>query len=327
MRGSLFLLDPLLNFSWLLAPIIILWLNIITIMRVFLLTVVGILLTKLSFAQPVQGIIEMGKYYRQFMLRNSPPDNVVSSFATYTDTELAYTAKFIKETLVTNNKLLTPEFLNRPNDKDLKYIFIVRQVNYNIRKENPEDNDVLVKELLNKEIPVNELVDAYYSIFFSSVGNKLQPFDLSNVNFEINNYHLKNDTEKGIFFLESMNLNGTTIWGYINIAKPPRYQEALNYINRYPKYNGSLYYQYLDFSFPDFKLKITSEKKEESFKEYYINKFYDTLLNHLISLNKTGADEKLKNDLILGSILKERNYFKYSKYKDILNSIFSEKKL
>src|ERR1035437_8511640 len=52
-------------------------------------------------------------------------------------------------------------------------------------------------------------------------------------------------------------------------------------------------------------------------KAYYNNKLYDTLLSHLICLNKERANEKDINNLLLGSILKDNNLYKYSKQKEI----------
>ena len=292
-------------------------------MKKILLVLALILLGSSSFAQINEGLIEMGKYYRQFMFRNSPPASVLKDFEKYNNTELENTANFIKEALTNDNNLMTEKFLIRPDNKDLKYIYIVEHINYNVRKDNPEDNDQLIKELNDKDISDNELVDTYYSMLFDGYGNKIKPYDLSGVNFELNKYGLKNDTEKGIFFLQSMNFNGTTIWGYINIPKPPRYEKAFELISRFPKYNGSLYYQYLDLSFPDFKISIELDKKPQSYKEYYINKYYETLLNHLSCLNALNHSKDEIYDLILGSILKESNYYKYSKKEGELKKLLS----
>jgi len=289
-------------------------------MKKLLIALPLILLGYSSFAQVNDGLIELGKNYRQFMLRNSPPGSVVEDFKKYNNTDLEFVANFTKETLLSGN-LISDKFLRRPDDKDLKYIYIIREVNYNVRKEKPEDNDQLVKKTLDKNISTNELLDCYYSILFTAYGNKVKPYDLSKVNFELNKYGFKNDTEKGIFFLQSMRFNGTMIWGYINIVKPPRYDEALNYIYRFPKYNGSPYYQYLDLNFPDFKMTITTDAKPQSYKEYYIDKYYETLLSQLACLNNLNKSQDDIYDLVLGSLLKESNFYKYSKREDDLKKL------
>jgi hypothetical protein len=59
----------------------------------------------------------------------------------------------------------------------------------------------------------------------------------------------------------------------------------------------------------------------QSYKSYYIDKFYEVLLFHLISLYKEGGSEKEKYDFLFGSILKEQNLYKDTKYKSTLEDI------
>ena len=281
-------------------------------MRYIILSILILSSGQTLFGQVNDGLIELGKAYRQFMFRNNPPEAVLASLGKYDETELAFVADFIKETITPHSDILSGKYLNRPTDKDLKLIFIVERINVNVRKDNPEDNNKLIESLSKKDIAAHELVDNYYSMVFAACGNKLQPYDMSQTDFQLNNYGLKNDTERGIFFLQSMRLNGMVIFGFINIVKPPNYTKALDFINKYPQYNGSPYYQFIDLNFPDFKMNIESETKPQSYKEYYIDKYYETLLSHLECLVQTGDKEKIY-DLVLGSILKEEIYFKYAK--------------
>ena len=268
-------------------------------------------------------LVELAKIYRNFMFRNSPTATTFEQLTEIKSSELANSVKFIKETITTNNKLTSTEFLKLPDVKTLKYVYIIRRINWNIREETPRDNNELISELLEKEIPRYELIDSYYDMLFSGVGNKNRPFDLSNIDFQMNKYDLKDDTEKGIFFLKAMDLCGTLIWGYMNIVKPPNYKKALQFIEKYPKFNGQPYYQYLDFGFPDFEMKIVKDKEKESYKSYYLNKYYNTLLSHLECLSQKKKYKEKRNDLLLGSILKEENYYKYSKKKNVLEGLFT----
>ncbi len=267
-------------------------------------------------------LVELAKIYRNFMFRNSPNETTFEQLDKIESNELIATTKFIKETISTNNKLTTEEFLKLPDEQTMKFIYIVRRINWNIREENPKDNNDLISELSKKSIPRYELIDSYYDMLFSGIGNKNKPFDLSEVNFKMSNYELKDDTEKGIFFLKAMDLCGTSIWGYMNIVKPPNYKKAMEYIEKFPKFNGQPYYQHLDFGFADFDMKIEKDKEEESYKSYYINKYYDTLLYHLACLSQKKKQKETRTDLLLGSILKEENYYKYSKKKAVLDSLF-----
>ena len=49
-------------------------------------------------------------------------------------------------------------------------------------------------EWRNKNVSRYELIENYYSMVFTGIGNKNQPFDLSNVDFVIDNYNLEDET-------------------------------------------------------------------------------------------------------------------------------------
>jgi len=262
-------------------------------------------------------LIELAKVYRNFMFRNNATDYAFEKLEKINSSELQKTVDFIKETITTNNNLATDKFLTLPDEGTLYQIYIIRRINWNIREENPRDNNELILELQNRSVPRYELIDSYYSMLFSGFGNKNKPFDLSDIDFRIDNYGLKDDTEKGIFFLRTMKFCGSYIWGYMNVVKPPNYKKALQYINNYPKFNGQKYYQYLDFGFGDFEMEIEKDKGIESYKYYYINKYYQTLLYHMKCLNQKKKYKKERENLLLGSILKEENYYKYSKNKEM----------
>lgn len=271
-------------------------------------------------------LIDLGKAYKNFMFRNEPPKEFVKELQNNIPENLKVAANFIVQTLTTDNDLLKEQFLTLPDNSTLKFIYITEFVNYNMRKENPVDNNKLIDSLKTSNIPKNELVDTYYSMLFSSVGNKIKPFNFSKIDFKLNSYNLINDTEKGIFFLQCMRYCGSEIWGYMNIVKPPNTKKAFDYINKFPKFNGLKYFQFTDLNFPDFEMLIEEDKGKESYKSYYIDKYYDLLLYHLICLKKEGASEKDINDLLLGSLLEDRVFYKYTKNKEVLEGIFKEQK-
>lgn len=297
-------------------------------MRKTAFTLLALCLTIITFGQTnnSEKLIELGKTYKDFMFRNEPTKDVLKDLKKNVPENFKIANEFIVQTVTTKNKLLNQQFLSRPDNQTLKLIYIIRKINLNLREEKQIDNNKLIDSLTMKEIPIYELVDNYYGMLFTSVGNKNQPFNFSKIDFKLQDDKLKDDTEKGIFFLRCMDYCGTTIWGYMNVVKPPNTQKALDYINKFPKFNGRPYFQYTDFYFPDFEMKIVQDEDIQSYKSYYLNKFYETLLSHLICLNKENGTEKEKNDLLLGSILKERNLYKYTKYKETLEDIFKEQK-
>ncbi len=286
-------------------------------------------LTILSFGQDIENrkMIELGKTYKDFMFRNETPKQVFKDLKTNVPENLKTATEFIIQSITTKNKLLSTAYLSRPTNQVLKQIYIIRAINLNLREENQIDNKKLIDSLTSKEIPTYELVDNYYGMLFTAVGNKNQPFDLSKTDFKLNEYNLTDDTEKGILVLRAMSNCGMTIWGYMNVVKPANTKKAYDNIKKFPKINGRPYYQYTDFYFTDFEMKIIINEEIQSYKSYYLNKFYQTLLYHLECIYKESGSEKDKNDLLLGSILKEKNLYKYSKNKETLEGLFKEQKM
>lgn len=274
-------------------------------------------LTSITFGQVSenQKMIELGRTYKDFMFRNEPTKKDLKDIKSEIPENLKIASEFIVQTISNNNKLLSQTFISKPDDKTLKQIYIIRAINHNLREENKIDNNKLIDSLTKKNVPNYELIDNYYDMMFTAVGNKNQPFDLSKTDLKLEDYNLKDDTEKGILVLQAISFCGTTIWGYMNIVKPANTKKAFEYIIKFPKINGRQYYQYTDFYFTDFDMHIVKDKGIQSYKGYYLDKFYETLISHLICLNKEGAAEKERNDLLLGSILKESNLYKYTKYK------------
>jgi len=281
-----------------------------------------------SFGQKIENekLIELGKAYKDFMFTNEPPKLLILNLQIRSPQDLQPAVSFIVQTIRTNNELLNTKYLVLPDTSTLKFIYIIRHINYNLSEENPIDNIHLIDSLKALPIPRNELVDNYYSMLFTAVGNKNKPFNFSWVDFNLSQYNLANDTEKGIFYLECISNCGSEIWGYMNIVKPPNTKKALEYIKKFPKFNGVPYCQYTAFNFPDFEMIISSEEGKQRYKSYYIDKLYDVLLSHLVCLYDAKAKEKEINDLLLGSILKEKHLYKYSKRKETLESLFKEVK-
>lgn len=297
-------------------------------MKKITLTLLAINLTFLTFGQVTenQKMIELGKIYKDFMFRNNASKDILKEIKLDVPENLKVATEFIAQSITTKNKILSQPYLSRPDDKVLKQIYIIRAINLNLREENQIDNNKIIDSLSNKDIPSYELLDNYYEMLFTAVGNKNQPLDFSKTDIKLNDYNLKDDTEKGILVLQAISFCGTTIWGYMNIVKPPNTKRAYDQIKKFPKINGRPYFQYTDFYFPDFEMNIVKDEGMQSYKGYYLNKFYETLLSHLICLNKENGSEKDENDLLLGSILKERNLYKYTKYKETLENIFKEQK-
>ena len=291
-----------------------------------LLTAIAFILTLPVFSQDVPNdkLTDLAQAWNSFMLRSNPPKGFAKDLKAGMPENLQVTADFIGQTITSDNDLLKEKYLTLPDAGTLKNIFIIRAVTHNARQEYRIDNNKLIDSMKAADISRNELISNYYDMLFIAIGNKNKPFNMSRVNFNLNNYNLTNDTERGIFFLQCMSLCGSMIWGYINVVKPPNTATAYDYIRKYPKFNSLNYYQYTNLYFPDFE--ITINDKRESYKNFYIDKYYELLLNHMTVLQEEGANEEAIRDLILGSILKDQVLYKYSKKKDRLEKILQVRK-
>jgi len=271
-------------------------------------------------------IIEIAKIYHDFHFTTEPTKEDLKDLKSVVPGVSDKAAKFITQAITANNKLLTKPFLTLPDETTLKQLYMIGTLSQNLLEEEPIDNNHLLDSLTNQKIPRYELVDNYYDMMFLSVANKNKPFDLSAVNFMLKDYHLQDDTEKGILFLQCMDLCRMNIWGFMNVVNPPNTQKAYDGIKKFPRFNGQTYYRYADFNFQDFEMEIAKDKGKESYKGHYLNNYYETLLYHLLCLRKEGGTEEEHNDLLIGSILKEKKLYKYSKYKDTLEGLFKEYK-
>lgn len=268
-----------------------------------------------------QHIIELGKYYSEYMLSQEPSEEFNAKFATDFENDLQQATAFIKETVTKKNEILTDKFLKVPDSTTLKIIYIIGKLHQNPHLKSPKDPVKLVDSLKIAQIPMQELLDQYYQIIFASVGNKNLPFNLSKIDFNLNTYGLENDQYRGIFYLTCMEMCGNQIFGYMNIVNPPNTKKALSYIKKYPKFNGEPYYKYKNFEFDDFQMEILNDQGEESYKSYFITKLYSTLLSHLVCLKKENKSDKDINDLLLNSILNEESFYEFTVQKDLLESI------
>jgi hypothetical protein len=296
-------------------------------MKGLFLVLIGLLSGGIAIAAEADNdskLIELGKAYKDFMFRNDPPKSYLKSIKKDASEDLKQTAKFISETISPRSKVLSDGFLKLPDDVTLKAIYIVRQVSLNLKVDDPKDNNLLVDELKSASINHYELVDNYYSMLFTAVGNKRGVKELGKMDFQLKRLNLNDETKKGIFFLRCMSLCGRSIWGYMNVAKPRNTKLALEYIDNFPMFNGLKYYQYTDFYFSDFEMELNGEAGLESYKYHFINQLYETLIYHMICLREEGAENSEINDLLLGSIMRTENLYKYTEHTEVLNQIFKK---
>ena len=295
-------------------------------MRTLLIAIAVLSCSLSSIAQdiPNDKLTILAKAWSGFMLQNEPPKGYIKNLKANMPEGLQPAAEFISQTITSDNDLLKDKFLTIPEAATLKNIYIIRSVVANIREEYRVDNDKLIDSLKAADIPRNDMVYNYYDMLFTGVGNKNKPFNMSRVNLNLNNYKLANNTEQGIFFLQCMSLCGSMIWGYMNVVKPPNTSKALEFIAKFPRVNSLDYYQFTDLLFPDFEITIAGKK--QSYKSFYIDKYYELLLNHMTAMQEEKAPVDIIQHLVLGSIIKDRILYKYTKHKDRLEKVLQIQK-
>ncbi|HTE31182.1 MAG TPA: hypothetical protein VK666_12460 [Chryseolinea sp.] len=282
----------------------------------------SILLVNEGQAQSVNGdLIKLAKVYRDFLWIN-PPLQTFEQLNSIDNPQLKASKDFILEAVKPNNKITSALYLNRPDSITIKNLFIIRSINWNLHEADPIDNLALIDSLNLLPPSSYEQLSSYYEMIFVSVSNKNKPFNMSKVNFNIDSYGLKDDTEKGIFFLEAMQCFGTFIWGYMNIPTPPKYDKALDVIENYPTFNSQPYYQFQDLNFKDFILTTDKRKPKESFKKYYINKYMETILYHATCLSQSKRTKAKAQEVLIQSILRNESYYKYSEHPEAFEQIF-----
>ncbi len=271
-------------------------------------------------------LIRLGAAYKDYMFAVQPDKKYLKKFTGQFSARLKTEAEFIRQTIRSGNGLLEVRFLTLPDEGVLKNLYIIHEINLNLREESGPSNQELADSLAAAAIPRYALIDNYYGMLFTGVGNKNQPFDLSGANFKPDTYGLQTDTEIGIFFLRCMDLCGTNIWGYMNIPDPPNTAAALALIKKFPRFNDKPYFQFTDLYFRDFVLVISKDKGKQSYKQHYLNRYFELLLSHLSCLNREGGSESEKNALLLGSVLKDDKLYKYTNHRKTLEGIFRVKK-
>jgi hypothetical protein len=271
-------------------------------------------------------LIKLARIYRNFHFSNDPSKEVIDQLESISSKELQASKAFIAELIKKNNRIGTTQFFTRPDSITIKNLFTIRSINWNMHEADPIDNYALIDSLNKFAASPYEQLSCYYGMLFTSIGNKNNPLNMSGINITLDSYGLKDDTEKGILFLEGMKTFGMMIWGYMNVVKPPNYEKTLSVISNYPRYNGQPYYQFQDLNFKDFNLTIDKRRGKESFKKYYINKYLNTLLYHSAALGQKKKTKAEQQNVMLGSIMRNESYYKYSDNPEAFQQIFKKVK-
>lgn len=263
-------------------------------------------------AEIKQGIITLARFYKE---NSSSGKDATREAKEKINSEkidsLELAKQFFLAVVDTDKRILSKKYLSKPEPATLRNIFLAVNVNWNLYEDTPKDNDFLIDSLANADISDLEMLSTYYGTIFGCLTNKVQPFNLKKIDFNLNEYGLTDATERSIFFLRAMERFGALIWGYINIPNPPNFQAAVDIVRQYPSFNHQPYYEFKDLEFPDFLVITDKRRPKESFKQYYIGKYLENLYYYAGSLEQTNHRNECR-EVISKSILNDTSYLKYS---------------
>lgn len=270
-----------------------------------------------------QGLVDIAKIYKNNMFGPDASKGLIKDLKSFSDNEeLSEVSALVIECITSDNKVLKPAFLSLPDDNVLKSLYIIRELDNNMRKEGGPDHLSLVDSLMQQSINRELLINSYYAMIFTAAGNKNKPFNLSKYDFDFKELNLVTDEEQGIFFLRCMDACGTQIWGFMNIVNPPNTESAMEIIDNYPKINGEDYFQFTDLYFDDFEFSMNDSL--QSYKSFFLDKYFELLLNHATCLHLEDRGQEAVSAVLMNSILREEELYEYTKYKETLEGIFKK---
>ncbi|WP_304343118.1 hypothetical protein [Chryseobacterium koreense] len=204
-------------------------------------------------------------------------------------------------------KILSPEFLTKPDSTELKFWYVIREIHYNNKSENKKyTSQEIANKVLNEPIDEKWLLDNYYYRLHGGFAKIFNDKDLSNLNFNLDEYGLKNDVEKSILYF---NLSNSFIQRFKVLNAMKNHDKLLEFESRLPTFNNKQYFELNSFDFEDFDW--IGYEKTESYKKRHIKNLFESLLSNMVALGEKNRNDDAIN-LYFKSILTKPEYFKYS---------------
>jgi hypothetical protein len=266
----------------------------------------------LSQSSDNERIIELSNFYGKYLMGSSPDKKELNSFGSDYPDKFNFITEFAKETTKSNNLLLTDKFLTLPDTFSLRLVYIFDALYQNPHKKVKYKPEILVDSLLSADIEKIELIDEYYSTIFTSIGNKNRPFDLTNVDIDLNKYIQNDSIGQAILFLRCMETCGKFIKGYMSIADEKSLKAALKDLKKYPSFNGKPYYCFNAFPKTDILLEMYNDRGKESYYNNLLGSYYLVLYSHLICISNLTTNQTDINNLWSQSILSNSEYYQYA---------------
>jgi len=267
-------------------------------------------------------LIKLAEIYKKYHVVK-PTTEVFAKLDSISSKELQGSKLFISELIQENNRITDSIYVVKPDSSTIRNLHLIRGLTWNMfNKEyfNESKKEYGLESLISENIDYKEQFANYYSMMWTSVLNKNKPFDMSKVDFNLNDYGF-NKNEKAIFFLESMETLGTMISGYFYID-PPNVNKAMEFISKYPTFNSEQHYKFKELDFEDFVFTYSSKKPKGSYKMYLMNKYMNTILSHAICLSENPENQDELQEIIQNSIMANKTNWRYSETPQVFEQIY-----
>lgn len=244
------------------------------------------------------------------------------SLKPYTGTNLNH----IKEVLLlldgSGKEILTPKYLGRPTNEELQLWYAMDEIRYhkNVDTLNTRTNEQVVREALAKTVDERLLLNNYYRIVEGGIAYLSNNTDMSRIDIDMEKLGFKNDTEKGIFFLNMAHAL-VTRFRVLNQMKNP--DKLLDFAAKLPTFNGNPYYMFTGFGYEDFE--YSNDVDKGMYNDVHVSDYYEALMSHFIAAADKGQTA-LTRQIYFTSILSKPEFFKYSSSKDILRQLYDKSK-
>jgi hypothetical protein len=269
-------------------------------------------------------LIKLAEIYKKYHVAK-PTNEVFTILDSIKLKELQGSKMFIKELIQDNNSITDSIYVSKPDSSTIRNLLLIRGLTWNMFNNdyfNEEEKEYGLDSLMKEEIEYEEQFANYYSMMWTSILNKNRPFDMSTVDFNLNNYGFDKN-EKAIFFLESMETLGTMISGYFYVD-PPNVSKAMEFISKYPTFNSKQHYEFKELDFDDFDFTFSSKKPKGSYKSYLLNKYLNTILSHAICLSENPNSTEELQHIIQNSIMANKLNWNYSETPEVFKQIYGQ---
>jgi len=218
-----------------------------------------------------------------------------------------------------NKELLSQNYLGRPQADELQLWYAISEVQDSRNDSlNKKTDEQIAKQALARKVDERILVHTYYRMLEGGVAFLSNEIDMSTVNIDIDKLGLKNDTEKGIFFLNMAHAL-VTRFRVLNQMQNP--EKLLEFAAKLPQFNGKAYYTYTAFSYPDFE--YSNQDGVSTYNTIHVGDYYEALMSHFMAIADKGGAAQAR-DIYFNSIMAKPEYFKYSSVKDMLQEVYND---